>query len=293
MYRVWLCCRPLPGTACTSTTLMWRCPTYGSHRELMCWRPSNMLMIAQYVAKYDADTLAFTAQCYCQVIAHSSVCLTTYPQPLPKPVLHTVRSSASSFSYQYPLFSLMSSSSCLHLLPLLPATCIFPSTFPSTVRYRRQFLHKMWPIQLAFLHFTVCRIFLCSLTVCNTSSFLTRSVQLIFSVLLQHHITELSAVSKFQHHTKLCSKFSTSIFSFLNLSPISWWKDSSSCWTLLLPWQYRISFHLYILRHLSSCCTLPPWLPLQTRHFGHKGFICISCDSASKEHPFTSTPLTA
>jgi hypothetical protein len=33
------------------------------------------------------------------------------------------------------------------------------------------------------------------LAVCNTSSFLTQSVQLIFSVLLQHHISELSAVS--------------------------------------------------------------------------------------------------
>jgi hypothetical protein len=30
------------------------------------------------------------------------------------------------------------------------------------------------------------------LTLCNTSSFLARSVQLIFSILLQHHISELS-----------------------------------------------------------------------------------------------------
>jgi hypothetical protein len=29
------------------------------------------------------------------------------------------------------------------------------------------------------------------LTVCNTSSFLTRSVQLIFSILLDHHISKL------------------------------------------------------------------------------------------------------
>jgi hypothetical protein len=39
--------------------------------------------------------------------------------------------------------------------------------------------------------FTVYRIFLCTLTLCNTS-FLTRSIQLIFPVLLQHHIPELS-----------------------------------------------------------------------------------------------------
>jgi hypothetical protein len=35
----------------------------------------------------------------------------------------------------------------------------------------------------------VCRTFLSSLTLCNTSSFLTRSVQLIFSILLHHHIS--------------------------------------------------------------------------------------------------------
>jgi len=35
------------------------------------------------------------------------------------------------------------------------------------------------------------RIFLCSSTLSNTSSFLTRSVQLIFSILLQHHILKL------------------------------------------------------------------------------------------------------
>jgi hypothetical protein len=35
-------------------------------------------------------------------------------------------------------------------------------------------------------------MFLSSFTLCNTSSFLTRSVQLIFSILLQHHISKLS-----------------------------------------------------------------------------------------------------
>ena len=36
-----------------------------------------------------------------------------------------------------------------------------------------------------------CTKFLSSLTVCNTSSFLTRQVQLIFSILLQHNITNI------------------------------------------------------------------------------------------------------
>ena len=55
----------------------------------------------------------------------------------------------------------------------------------------RQFLRKMWTIQIAFLLFTVRRIFLSS-ALCNTSAFFTRCVQLIFSILLQHHISKLS-----------------------------------------------------------------------------------------------------
>jgi len=101
---------------------------------------------------------------------------------------HRVRSSASSSNFQYPLFSVRASSSCLHLLPRVTVTSILLSVFPSITCVRRQFLHNIWPIQLAFILFNVCRIFLSTLTVCNTSSFLTRSVELI-SILLQHHIS--------------------------------------------------------------------------------------------------------
>ena len=74
-------------------------------------------------------------------------------------------------------------SSCHFLLSLI---------LPSITCFRRQFLRKMWPIQLAFRFLISCRIFLCTLTLSNTSSFLTWSVQLIFSTLLQHHISKLS-----------------------------------------------------------------------------------------------------
>ena len=57
--------------------------------------------------------------------------------------------------------------------------------------FRRQFLRKIWPIQLAFRFLISCRIFLSSFTLSNTSSFLTRSVQLIFYILLQHHISKI------------------------------------------------------------------------------------------------------
>ena len=70
---------------------------------------------------------------------HSAVCLTTGPQPLPKRVLHKVRSSASSFNFQYLRFSLRSSSSCLRLIPRLPVISILPSNVPSITCFRRQF----------------------------------------------------------------------------------------------------------------------------------------------------------
>ena len=158
---------------------------------------------------------------------HLVVCLTTGSKPLPKRALHIVRSRASSFKWEYPLLSLRSSNSCLRLLPCLPVTSINPCIFSSITRCRRQFLRKMWPIQSTFRLCISCRIFLCSLTLSNTSSFLTRSVQLIFSILHQHHISKLSRCfwstarsSKFQHHIKLCSKRSTSLASSSIPSPM-------------------------------------------------------------------------
>jgi len=120
------------------------------------------------------------------------VCLTTGTKPLPKRALHIVRARASSFKWEYPLLSLRLSSSFLRLLPRLPVTYIPPFIFPSITRCRRQFLRRMWPIQFAFRLRISCKIFLCSLNLSNTSSFLTWSVQLIFSILLQHHISKFS-----------------------------------------------------------------------------------------------------
>ena len=56
---------------------------------------------------------------------HTVVSFTIGLQPLPNRVLYTVRSSASSFNFQNPLFSLTSSNSWLRLLPRL----LFPSIF--------------------------------------------------------------------------------------------------------------------------------------------------------------------
>ena len=119
----------------------------------------------------------------------SVICQTTGPKPLPKRFLHIVRSRASSFNWQYPLLSLRSSSSFLRLLPRILVTSIYPFIFPSITCCRKR---KIWHIQLAFRFLISCRVFFCSLTLSNTSSFLTWSVQLIFSIFLQHHISKLS-----------------------------------------------------------------------------------------------------
>jgi hypothetical protein len=55
---------------------------------------------------------------------HHAVSLTTVPLPLPKPVLHRVRSIASSFSFQYSFDCLESFSSCLRLLPHYEGACV-------------------------------------------------------------------------------------------------------------------------------------------------------------------------
>jgi hypothetical protein len=124
---------------------------------------------------------------------HNVVCLTTGPQTHAKPVLHRVRSNPSSFNFQYPLVFLRSSSNCLSLLPRLRVTSTLLFILPSITLFISQFLPKIWTIQLPFLLFTVYRILHASLTLCHTASFFTWSVQLIFSILLQHHIPELSS----------------------------------------------------------------------------------------------------
>ena len=61
----------------------------------------------------------------------SVLCLPTGPHLLPQRVLHTLRSSTSYYSSQYPLFSFMSSSSCSRILPRLPLPSTLPSIIPS------------------------------------------------------------------------------------------------------------------------------------------------------------------
>ena len=73
---------------------------------------------------------------------HSAVCRTTGPYFLPQWVLRRVWTSASSFDFQYPVFSLRSFNSLSRLLHRLPITSILSSIFPSITCFRRQFLWR-------------------------------------------------------------------------------------------------------------------------------------------------------
>jgi len=84
----------------------------------------------------------------------------------PKRVFNRVRPNASSLNFQYPFFSFKLSSSCLPILPRLPVTFFLSLCIPLIMCSGRQFLRKMWPIQLASLPFTVYRMFLFPLTLC-------------------------------------------------------------------------------------------------------------------------------
>lgn len=110
-------------------------------------------------------------------------CLTVGPYTLQQ-VLHTARSSNSSFKFQYFAFYL---SSCLRLFLLFP----FTSTLSSVICFEKQLLRQIWPTQLTFLVCFVSRMFLSSSALRNTSSFVTKSIQLIFSILIQQHISKL------------------------------------------------------------------------------------------------------
>ena len=158
---------------------------------------------------------------------HSVFCLTRGPKPPPKRFLHIVRSRASSFKWEYPLLSLRSFSSFLRLLPRLLVTSITSFIFPSITYFRRQFLRKMWPIQLAFRFLISCRIFLCSLTLSSTSSFLTWSVQLIFSILL--HPSPAPHFKTFQVFLIWCPKRGRTKWTILNRISVSLLHGASFC----------------------------------------------------------------
>ena len=116
---------------------------------------------------------------------------------LPKRATQRGSLSAPSFSFEHLLFL-----KAVRPLPRLPVTSILPYVFPSIIFFRKQILRKIWPIKLGFLLFIVCKICLTCLTPCNTSSFFTRSVQLIF-------YATFHTFKEFLIYFPKCQRFST------------------------------------------------------------------------------------
>jgi hypothetical protein len=69
----------------------------------------------------------------------------------------SIQCNSASFpcNFQYPLFSLRPSSSWLCLLPHPPIISFLPSIFLLITCFGKQFLCRMWPIQLASLFFNL------------------------------------------------------------------------------------------------------------------------------------------
>jgi len=124
---------------------------------------------------------------------HSAACLKTGPYPLPKRVLHRVRSAASSFNFQFHLVFLGSYSICFHHIPRLFFPPILPSIFHSIRLFSEdspyvRFDQSSWPsfILLHVGHFFP-PPFYTQLTI-----FFTRSFHMVFCVFLQQHILKIS-----------------------------------------------------------------------------------------------------
>ena len=150
-----------------------------------------------------------------------------------------MESIASSFNFQYFLISLWSEITCLGSIPHFPTHSIWLST--------NEF-QEMCPVPWVLLCLFVPKILSSSLTPRNTSSFLTRSVQLIVSILLQHHISKPLTLFRstfrigwFSAPQKTALQMQHSIVWSLNLSPGCWTSQTfPCCWILLLGLQSLI-----------------------------------------------------
>lgn len=139
-----------------------------------------------------------------------------------------MRSSTSSFNWQYPLVFSRSCCSCLCLLPHFTVTSILPSFSPSITCIRFQFLRKMWPLRLAhfvllfvgypsrpwlviLLHFPHDRVNWSPPSFSNTTFQNVRGISCLFN-----------EVSNIQHHAKLYSKCTALLASSFNLGSVFW-----------------------------------------------------------------------
>jgi hypothetical protein len=175
------------------------------HRQLL-WRKLRVhLRIAGECLQGVERELAIQTNLYYQIPScvkyyHYADCLTTSPQSVPKRVFHRVRSSASSstsVNFSFPYYRPVPAH-VLFLIFLFLPSCLL--SFPSSTCFRRQFLRKMWPIQLAFLLFDVRRTLLSSLTLCHTSV-----NNIVHNILARIAVLRLLATIDTCHTTYVCT----------------------------------------------------------------------------------------
>jgi hypothetical protein len=140
--------------ACTRPRARARTFTFRQIYNTYCFSTATIIRERASVLRYTMYIGCLVGYTMNHSFVNSSVCLTTGPEVLPNRVPHRLLSISSSFSFQYPLVSLRLRISCLQLLPLFLATYMFSLR----TYFIRQFLYKMWPIQLAFLIFVVYRV---------------------------------------------------------------------------------------------------------------------------------------
>ena len=120
---------------------------------------------------------------------HSPCCL-PYDRFIGSSKASSPHSAIQCFLFKFAVISL----SFKVILQLLTSYCSSPRHFnPSFYLSFNNVFQKAVPTQdvtnsVSLSSFIVCSIFLSSLSLCNTSSFLTCSVEMVFSILLQQHI---------------------------------------------------------------------------------------------------------
>jgi hypothetical protein len=150
-------------------TLFWAvCDTKHNSKKSLCPHFLNSYPASRFKYSYVTESCLWSSSdihsCYMFFIHSFSSLSHDRSKPLSKRCLHLARSRASSFRWDYPHLSLKSFNSLLPLLPRLPVTSIPDFIFLSITCSWRQFLCKMWQIQLTFRLRISYRIFLCCLT---------------------------------------------------------------------------------------------------------------------------------
>jgi hypothetical protein len=190
---------------------------------------------------------------------HILACLTTSLYSLTKRVLHRVQCSAFGFNFPYPFFALMSSNSCLYLIPPLLITFLPSSIFTPLKCLSMQFLRQMWRIHLICLRFIICKILLFALTLLLYFFISHTTSPTDLHPLLISHFEICQVFLIYSPKCPICStihlssKYSTSFIFSLSLSKICCWKISSSCWILFYPWNVPFYFTCIICYTIDIC----------------------------------------